>query len=407
MSSYAPQLSFSKSKWTKCLIGNIADVGSSKRIHESEWTTEGIPFVRARDIVSAATNNKNLSPEIFISKETYLQTDKKGSIKKGDVLITGVGTIGVPYLVKHDDLFYYKDGNVLKIRCNELVSADFLYYYISSNIFQKHLKSIAATGTVATFTINNAISSPIKFPEIKEQQKIAEFFTALDEKIRLESQKLIRFHELKKKLLVNVFSFEDYCETGFFDVVQSLMDYRGKTPLKLGMSWSDVETPYLALSALNVKDQGIDHSKEAHYGTKVLYNKWMKDKPLRPKQILMTTEAPAGVVMQVPDDRPYILSQRVIALDVDPAQVDECFFAYLLRSPFVQKQIERLCSGGTAKGISQKHLRELKVRYPKSIKTQQRIADLFCNIDSRISISAKKLESLEKLKKAFMQRMFV
>lgn len=191
---------------------------------------------------------------------------------------------------------------------------------------------------------------------------------------------------------------EDLCETGFFDVIESLLDYRGKTPLKLGMSWSDVETPYLALSALNVKDNGIDTTKEAHYGTADLYKKWMKDKPLREQQILMTTEAPAGVVMQIPDNRPYILSQRVIALNVDPTKVDECFFAYLLRSHYVQNQIERLCSGGTAKGISQKHLKELKVRYPKSIKTQQKIAEFFTALDEKIRLNAIKLSHIRSLK---------
>ena len=199
---------------------------------------------------------------------------------------------------------------------------------------------------------------------------------------------------------------EDFCETGFFDVIESLLDYRGKTPLKLGMSWSDVETPYLALSALNVKDNGIDTTKEAHYGTADLYKKWMKDKPLREQQILMTTEAPAGVVMQIPDKRPYILSQRVIALNVDPTKVDECFFAYLLRSHYVQNQIERLCSGGTAKGISQKHLKEIKVRYPKSIKTQQKIAEFFTALDEKIHILSTQLDYLKSQKDGVMNDIF-
>ena len=392
-------LTFNVSSLRTVLIKDICHCfsGGTPNTSNRNYYNGHIPFLRSGDIHSDQT-------ELFITEKAIDESSAK-MVRKGDLLFALYGaTSGECDISKVDGAI---NQAILCIRLNDSSEIDIRYLkellcFKKSSILSKYLQG--GQGNLSAQTI---MGLSIRIHDYKEQQKIAEFFTALDEKIRLENQKLIRFHELKKKLLVNVFSFEDYCETGFFDVVQSLMDYRGKTPLKLGMSWSDVETPYLALSALNVKDQGIDHSKEAHYGTKVLYNKWMKDKPLRPKQILMTTEAPAGVVMQVPDDRPYILSQRVIALDVDPAQVDECFFAYLLRSPFVQKQIERLCSGGTAKGISQKHLRELKVRYPKSIKTQQRIADLFCNIDSRISICAKKLESLEKLKKAFMQRMFV
>lgn len=383
-------------------------------------------FYQIKDIVEVNPYTAEL-PERFVYID--LESVDRGNLTATNIIDRRDAPSRAQRLIEKDDVLFqlvrpYQQNNLIysglcqlpavastgyaQLRpTNTVTCPSFLYTAVHTKTFLENVLCRCTGGTYPAINTSDLSEISLSMPCLEEQQKIAEFFTALDEKIRLENQKLIRFHELKKKLLVNVFSYEDYCETGFFDVVPSLMDYRGKTPLKLGMSWSDVETPYLALSALNVKDHGIDHSKEAHYGTKDLYSKWMKDKPLRANQILMTTEAPAGVVMQVPDERPYILSQRVIALDVDPAKVDECFFAYLLRSPFVQRQIERLCSGGTAKGISQKHLRELKVRYPKSIKTQQRIADLFSNIDSRISICSNKIESLEKLKKAFMQRMFV
>lgn len=405
MSSYAPQLSFSNSKWTKCLIGNIADVGSSKRIHESEWTTEGIPFVRARDIVSAATNNKNLSPEIFISKETYLQTDKKGSIKKGDVLITGVGTIGVPYLVKHDDLFYYKDGNVLKIRCNELVSADFLYYYISSNIFQKHLKSIAATGTVATFTINNAISSPIKFPEIKEQQKIAEFFTALDEKIRIKRAHIMQTEKLKTYVMKQVFSGQmrfgykvKWTEKKFKDVLDI---ERGSSPRPISKYLCDSED---GLNWIKIGDAPIKGNRITSVKEKILPSGLKQSRMVHKGELLLSNSMSFG--------RPYILEVDgcihdgwlVIRNHNNIFNLD--FLVYLLASDEVKKQYKKLAGHGVVSNLNKDLVSEVILRYPP-LNEQNTIAQMLNSVDNKIALQKNQLESLEKLKKAFMQRMFV
>lgn len=78
--------------------------------------------------------------------------------------------------------------------------------------------------------------------------------------------------------------------------VDKVIDFRGRTPKKLGMDWSD--SGYLALSALNVKNGFIDASVDAHYGDKVLYEAWMSGNELHKGQVLFTTEAPMGNVAQ-------------------------------------------------------------------------------------------------------------
>lgn len=74
--------------------------------------------------------------------------------------------------------------------------------------------------------------------------------------------------------------------------IQSITDFRGRTPKKLGMDWS--ESGYLALSALNVKDGYIDFSQDVHYGNQELYDKWMSGKELHRGQVLFTTEKKIG-----------------------------------------------------------------------------------------------------------------
>ena len=186
--------------------------------------------------------------------------------------------------------------------------------------------------------------------------------------------------------------------------IQKIIDFRGRTPKKLGMDWS--ESGYLALSALNVKDGYIDFSQDVHYGDQALYDKWMSGNELHKGQVLFTTEAPMGNVAQVPYNKQYILSQRTIAFDVKEDIITENFLATLLKSPVVFNTLTSLSSGGTAKGISQKSLAGVDVRIPVDLREQTLLATYFHNIDHLITLHQRKVESLIKFKKGMLQKMF-
>jgi len=198
---------------------------------------------------------------------------------------------------------------------------------------------------------------------------------------------------------------DDWEQRKLLDCIQKITDFRGRTPKKLGMDWS--EEGYLALSALNVKDGYIDFNQDVHYGNQELYDKWMTGNELHKGQVLFTTEAPMGNVAQVPDNRRFILSQRVIALDVKDNLLTENFLATVLRTPTVFAYLTALSSGGTAKGVSQKSLSSVEIRLPKNLKEQEKIADTFSNLDHLITLHQSELEKLQKIKKSLLERMFV
>ena len=122
--------------------------------------------------------------------------------------------------------------------------------------------------------------------------------------------------------------------------IEKIIDYRGRIPKKLGLSWSD--TGYLALSALNVKNGYIDFNADANYGDQELYDRWMGDNHLHKGQVVFTTEAPMGNVAQIPNDDLYILSQRTIAFEVKHDLIIEDFLATLLRSPKIFNELTSL-----------------------------------------------------------------
>src|SRR5699024_7014692 len=176
--------------WEKRKLGDIMDVTSVKRIHQSDWKTTGVPFYRARDLVSLAKNFPIAEP-IFIDKDTYENYSKKsGKVKRNELLVTGVGTLGIAYLVPNDEPLYFKDGNVIWFRNNTL-NGNFLYYSFMTTQVQKFIKLSAGTGTVGTYTIESGKKTIISVPIKNEQQKIGDLFQKLDQLITVNQDRIL------------------------------------------------------------------------------------------------------------------------------------------------------------------------------------------------------------------------
>ena len=166
----------------------MMNVTSVKRIHQSDWTDSGVRFLRARDIVAAA---KNEEPDdyLYISKEKYEEYSAlSGKVGVSDLLVTGVGTIGVPYLVRNLEPLYFKDGNIIWFQNSDKIDGKFLFYSFSAEQIQGFINESAGIGTVGTYTIESGKKTPISFPNQIEQAKVGEFFQQLDNLITLHQR---------------------------------------------------------------------------------------------------------------------------------------------------------------------------------------------------------------------------
>ena len=175
--------------WEQRKLGEVMNVTSVKRIHQSDWTDYGIRFLRARDIVSAY---KNEEPDdyLYISKEKYDEYSSiSGKVSIGDMLVTGVGTIGVPYLVENSEPLYFKDGNIIWFQNEDKVFGKFLFYSFAGKSIQDFITESAGIGTVGTYTIESGKKTPISLPNKEEQERIGLFFANLDHLITLHQRK--------------------------------------------------------------------------------------------------------------------------------------------------------------------------------------------------------------------------
>src|SRR5699024_10195070 len=187
----------------------------------------------------------------------------------------------------------------------------------------------------------------------------------------------------------------------FGECVEEILDHRGKTPKKLNMDWGNGDI--LALSANNVKDGYIDTELEANYASESLYEKWMTTGDLDKGDIVMTMEAPLGNVTQIPDNKRYLLSQRVAAFK-PIAEIDKTYFRYYPLSNRFQSLLDRFSTGTTAKGISQKNLTPLEFSYTP-FKEQQKIAAIRSSVDEAIEKTEEIIEQTERVKKGLMQEL--
>lgn len=140
--------------WEIKTIGDLCEVGSSKRIFMKEYVDSGVPFYRGKEIIEKSKGN-SISTELFITKDRFEEIKEKfGVPNKNDILLTSVGTLGVAYLVGDED-FYFKDGNLTWFKdFKEEVYRYFIYQWIISSEGKKSIDAITIGSTQKALTIN-------------------------------------------------------------------------------------------------------------------------------------------------------------------------------------------------------------------------------------------------------------
>ena len=170
--------------WCMTNIGSLFDAVSAKRILKSEWKDKGVPFYRAREIVQL---NKEgfANKDLFISEEHFSEIkDKYGIPAYGDIMISAVGSIGYTYIVKENDVFYYKDASVLCLKNTRHWNSKFFSIWLASPFLQEQMYKNSKGTTVDTITLEKLKGYVIPFPPLNEQHrivaKIEEIFAQLD-----------------------------------------------------------------------------------------------------------------------------------------------------------------------------------------------------------------------------------
>ena len=159
--------------WRWCRLKSIVNVVSARRVHQSDWRSEGVPFYRAREIGKLADTG-SVDNELFITEALYTEFASSGVPHPGDLMVTAVGTLGKTYIVKDSDRFYYKDASVICFENFGKINPAYLKLLMYSPYMEEQIKQNSAGTTVGTITIVKANEYLIPLPPLMEQQRIVD-----------------------------------------------------------------------------------------------------------------------------------------------------------------------------------------------------------------------------------------
>ena len=187
--------------WDCVKIGDCCEITSSKRIFFSEYVESGVPFYRSKEIIESS-NGQTISEPLFISQEKYDVIKKNfGVPQPGDMLLTSVGTIGVPYVVKEGDHFYFKDGNLTWFRnFNGKLLPQYLYYWVRSAEGQGVLNNTTIGSSQKALTIASLKGLEIPCPPVDVQYRIVEILSGYDDLIENNQKQIKLLEEAAQRL---------------------------------------------------------------------------------------------------------------------------------------------------------------------------------------------------------------
>ena len=166
-------------QWEREPLGDFADVGSSKRIFEREYTTDGIPFYRTKEIVDLS-QSRPIETALFISTERYKEISDNFDVpSKGDLLISAVGTIGTIWVVDTGEPFYFKDGNLLWVKVTTRATSCYLKLVLE-RLIAYHIGLLTAGSAYSALTIVKLKQMSIPIPPLPLQNRFADFVRQVD-----------------------------------------------------------------------------------------------------------------------------------------------------------------------------------------------------------------------------------
>ena len=197
-------------------------------------------------------------------------------------------------------------------------------------------------------------------------------------------------------------NFSEWREVKLGDIVDLIIDYRGKTPKKLGGDWSD--SGYRALSAKNIKTGKLVQEDTIRYVDELLYKKWMKDE-INCEDILITSEAPFGEIYYWNTDEKIVLSQRIFGVRINKLNTSKYVY-YFMTSNVFQRELYNRATGTTVTGLRQPELLKCQLTLPP-LPEQKAIADTLSCLDDKIELNNRINKTLEEMAQAIFKSWFV
>lgn len=335
--------------------------------------------------------------------------EKQNLVVDGDVLFTQSSEtpeeVGMASVWTHKQKVYLNSFSFgLRIKNKQNVDPVYLTYLLRSPVYRKSI-SIQAQG-ISRYNLSSSRLSTlkVKIPALEEQQKIAAFFMALDEKIAVAKLQLEQINKLNLSIAKALLSGEKRCfqsdGSRYPDWQKGKLgdDFNVKMCKRIFKEETSEEgdIPFYKIGTFcGEADSYISRETFEYYSKKYSYP--------QKGDTLISCSGTVGRCVEFDGEPSYFQDSNIVWLEAKDRE-------YIYNKAYLGAVLENLTwnelSSSTIKRIYSKDLLSKEWFIP-CLEEQQRISELLQAMKIKISLRTKKLLSLQKLKKFFMQQMFV
>lgn len=339
--------------------------------------------------------------------------------------LSGFENIHESYLLKEGDLVFVRsNGNkeligrsLLIVNINErithsgftirarIIKSEALPVFVSITLKTDSIKSQFMTegGGTNISNLSQALLSKLKIPlpSLPEQQKIAAFLTAVEEKIQRLTKKKDLLEQYKKGMMQKIFNqeirfkddngndFADWEEKKGNEIFESISNKNHSSDLPiLAITQEFGAIPRDLIDyQISVTDKSVESYKVVEVGDFII--------SLRSFQGGIEYSNYKGICSPA-----YIILRSKVS-------INNLFYKYYLKTDFYIQQLNSKLEGiRDGKMVSYRYFSEIDLPFP-SVEEQNKIADFFTAIDDKINLVNQQLEKTQTFKKGLLQQMFI
>ena len=379
-------------KSNKIRLGEQCVVTSSKRFHLSERITQGVPFYCSKEIIKKF-NGEDVTECDYISEDLYKKVSNEfGLPKENDLLITTRGTIGIPYLYKRTDRFYFADGNLTWIKdFDSNLYSKFLYYWFQSYEGRKKFEALAKGTAQKAVPISGIKTLEIELPSLKSQKRIADILSAYDDLIENNQKQIKLLEEAAQRLYKEWFvdlRFPGHENTKIVDGVPEGWNEKTLSQVANVIMGQSPKSEFY-----NSEKKGLPfHQGVGSYGVRFVMDDIYSTSYTRiaePNSILFSVRAPVGR-LNITKNK-VVIGRGLAAIN----QTDGCqsYLYYLLKNKFFKDNV--VGNGSIFASVSKDELLNQKFLIPER--------NLMMQFEKIVSQMDKQIENLDSKNKKLIE----
>lgn len=403
--SKTPKLRFKEfsGDWESKKLGDVAQIvgGGTPSTTESEYWNGNIPWFTPTEIKSEKF--------VSISERTITEEGlKKSSAKilpKGTVLLTTRASLGDMAIANQE---VTTNQGFQSIIAGKDVNNEFIYYLQPK--LKKYCYKNASGSTFLEISKSNIEQFKFNMPSIEEQEKIASFFSLIDEKISLQGEKVEALKDYKKGMMQKIFSrelrFKDDEGRDYPEWEEKKITEVAKTSIGLVTTMTEnyVEDGVKLIRNSDIKENKI--KKDNLINLDIEFAAQNEHRKLKINDVVTVHTGDIGTSAVIDEDMDGCLGFATLNTRPDNNIIDSHYLCHYFNSFRNKKYAIRMSTGDGRSNYNLKDFNNANILIP-CIEEQKKIVNVLSNIDLKLDKEQEKLDSLNEYKKGLLQQMFV